>query len=193
MSFWSHLFDSELKQRKDIERLRVDFEAVYDGSDALHRMVREQELHIARLELTVEGLVSVLRARHVMSGDELALAIQRIDLADGREDGRIALEPDTSAPECPACARPVNPTRRQCVYCDTRFEPGDLVQAKGVRMLGCASCASTVPERTTWFTERGVVCDSCYHGAGDRPGALSLAEDAAGALSHTGGGELSES
>jgi hypothetical protein len=170
---WKHLFDSDRARRDDIEdaRERVDmlqtsFDAASDQVVGISQAIGELRAGVERLSLAIEGLVRVLEVRGVLTRDEIALMIQRLDLADGVEDGRIGPDVTARAPSCPRCGRPVNARRKTCVFCDAPVvvprQAKTPEAARALRTAVCSSCGRRVPEVDTYFTERGVVCDSCH-------------------------------
>lgn len=175
MSFWDSLFDNEVRQRRDINFLQAESEGTTVEVGALREENRRLAERVDQLELMVEGLVTVLEAHKLLRPRELALAIQRLDLADGYEDGRIGPDRSDDAPTCGSCARPVNPKRQSCLYCGAELRAEDRrPKPKPPRMTACERCGAQVAERSTWITELGVVCHTCYLNPG-QAGALSVA------------------
>jgi len=168
MSFWDHLFDNEYKQRRDIELLRdVAHEQTLDQMNAVRRADDHAVAlgrRIDRLELLCEGLIEVLKNRGGLTADELTLAITRVDLRDGVEDGRLDPTAHAQAPTCPACSRPVNPRRKACVFCSAEL-PAEMTAKpakKAVRRVKCVSCLTPTPESEVFFSDTGMVCTLCF-------------------------------
>ena len=165
---WKYLFDSEFSQRHDIEQLREELAMETEASVGLAAAATTQLQKLAqrtvRLELVVEALIRVLEVRRVMTRDELTLMIQRIDLADGVEDGCIGPDQGLRAPACAWGGHPVNPQREVCIYCDRPLprRPPVSSPAAVTRAVRCTRCGGTVPERDTYFTESGLVCSACF-------------------------------
>ncbi len=160
---WSYLFDNDLAQRSDIERIKAEAETNSSVSVVQNERLAAAEKRIGQLELTVEALVRVLEAHSGLSRDELTLLIQRIDLADGVEDGVLGPDHSESAPKCGSCGRPINPRRQSCLFCNA---PADARAKKTPqRQTTCISCGQSVPELTTYISERGVLCAPCYRKA----------------------------
>ncbi len=166
---WNYLFDSPRRQRRDIEALR---EQVVLGSDdtqekaKIERRLAQLEANQERLNLTLEAVLRLLEQRLRISPQDIALMVQRIDLADGVEDGMIGPDRSAEAPACYACGRPVNPKRDACIYCDAPLEWPTATEAPAApeRSITCAVCQTTVPERRSYFSDNGVVCETCFHG-----------------------------
>ena len=164
---WDYLFDSEWKQRRDIQMLKAlvsDGGNVHSATWQLQHDLSEARQRIAQLELTVEALVRLLQVRSGLSRDELGLMIQRIDLADGVEDGQIGPDRLGDAPPCQNCGRPLNPKRERCLYCD---EPIAQVIQEHVRpperLVTCVRCNAEIPECSSYFSGDGLVCQKCFY------------------------------
>ncbi len=187
MGFWDHFIQAN---HNDLNNLRAELHSIGDtsGSD---RRLDSAERRLDRLELAIDGLVELLKAKSLLTDDELALAIQRVDLADGVEDGRIGPDEAAEARACPSCSRPLNPARKRCVYCDAEIPAAQPRPQPAPRLTACDRCAGEVPERSTYITANGVVCEPCYYGAAPT-GGLSLTDGDGGGLSIAGdGGGLS--
>jgi hypothetical protein len=89
-----------------------------------HSAIRsERELSDLRLEavsrrldramLAVEALSEILCDRFGITGEEIHVRMDEIDLRDGKQDGRLA----AGVVMCSACDRPNSGQSRQCVYC----------------------------------------------------------------------------
>ncbi|MBI5363782.1 MAG: hypothetical protein HZA53_11435 [Planctomycetes bacterium] len=97
MSLFPYLFDNELFQRRDIERLR--------SSDAYQRIrMRSVERKRADLERDIAGLtlycrtaVSLMIERGLITREEFVEHMHAIDLSDGVEDGRVDDDSDEDA------------------------------------------------------------------------------------------------
>jgi len=182
VSIWDLLFESRTATRRELNQLRAEMVSHAVPADVGERVVAVTT-RLDRVELVVDALVEVLRAKGILSPEELAVAVQRVDLADGVEDGRMGPDRAAMAPMCLSCARPVNPARERCVYCDAPIDVSRLSRTTPPpRMARCGRCREQVPERDTYLTGAGLVCDPCYHGTGRAP---------AGSLSLASGGELS--
>lgn len=123
MSLWSYLFDSDLKQRADIDALSEGAVAGAVSAAGTERRLGRTNARIDRVELMLEGIFRVLERRHLLTAEELRDLLVQIDLEDGREDGRIGADRAARAPACPSCGRPVNPRRDACVFCNAALEP----------------------------------------------------------------------
>lgn len=170
---WQYLFDNELKQRRDIEALRD--ETAFRDADSMEkgRELAALRQTVDRLGLALEAVVRILEQRVGVTREEVVEAIQRIDLADGVEDGRMGPDATAKAPACPGCGRPVNPSRDRCVYCAAPLAAAGPVgspyrgaepsrqQARPRPTVACASCGAVVPLDETDMSAQGPVCARC--------------------------------
>ena len=175
MAIWHHFFDSDYYQRRDIEMLRQQIDDGDPIATAALDETRSLSQRVDRLELLVDALMELAMGQGV-SADAIQLMVQRLDLADGFEDGRLGPERSAEAPKCGGCGRPVNPKRNQCIYCDAPIS--EMVEVKvEPRILTCSRCTAQVAETTTYFTESGLVCTPCYNQPDTSSGGLSLSQD----------------
>jgi hypothetical protein len=166
MSFFDELFDpkfmwdSERKQRRDIETLRRSLHNAPDSS----RMIQAQAERIDRLELLCKGLVELVISKNLVSRAELSVIMQQLDLADGVEDGRIAPVVRENSPRCTSCQRFLNPKRTGCIYCGAPIEAALASVPPPVARpnVTCTACAKSVPENETYYSDSGLVCESCF-------------------------------
>ncbi len=121
MGIWDHMFDTDHKQREDIESLRVAAGSAVNSTGSLERRVGKLTERLGRLELTVEGVYRALESKGHITVEEFRELLVQIDLEDGREDGRIGTDRSARAPKCPSCSRPINPKRRTCVFCQAEL------------------------------------------------------------------------
>ena len=143
MALWDFLFDSDIRQRKDIDNLELKAESTDEALQRLsievQRLRRQQDLN----ELVLEALLQLAELKGQVSREEIALMIQRLDLADGVEDGRIGPDRCASSPKCPFCDRPVNPERVHCIYCGQSQPEAAQAPAKKspqARLIRCVRC-----------------------------------------------------
>jgi hypothetical protein len=164
MSAWDYIFDSEHKQRSDIQDLKGATERVDASVEGLWEELTRAKRRVAKLELLCEGLISYLQVKGVLERDELAVMVQRVDLADGYEDGRVGPDRSSKAPRCPFCDRPFNTKRSECIYCGKEVTAEDLklMDQKEPRTIICALCYRKFPETQAHFTVKGLVCETCF-------------------------------
>lgn len=166
MSLWDYLFDSEYSQRDDINSLQGQLKSSDEWIAALKRQLQAAQERADRLELVLEALVQLLETKGSLGREELEIMVQRVDLADGVEDGRIGPDKTAVAPKCPLCGRPLNPNRGACVYCGQEVTAQDLelmgAQAPDVRYTRCVRCYQKVAQHETYFSPDGMVCQACH-------------------------------
>jgi RNA polymerase subunit RPABC4/transcription elongation factor Spt4 len=160
------LFDSEYRQRRDIQQLQQQVAR----APATPPQLQGAALRIDQLELLCSALVELLVAKGLTTPAELRVLMQQVDLADGVEDGRQSKHVHDGAPRCASCKRFINPHREACVYCGTpktkaQAEPG-VPAPKPRADVECKRCSRLVPEGETYFTGRGLVCSQCFAASG---------------------------
>ncbi len=165
---WSYLFEPRFgidgRQNSQIRLAGQEAGVAMDTVVDLSRALDKSNKRIAKLELTLEALVRLLGHRSGLRPEELALMIQRVDLADGVEDGAMGPDVSARAPKCGACGRPVNPARSTCIYCNTAIPKNVAVAKAPSRSIQCVGCGTAVPESESYFSETGVVCGRCFAG-----------------------------
>jgi hypothetical protein len=161
--FWEHLREWRAIRALEERLAAVDADARLDVLRETAVALR-QRLEYADLQLS--ALTALLDAKGLISLDELKDAMVRLDLADGVEDGRMGPDRATEAPCCPACGRPANRRRSQCVYCGAALPPVGRPGAPGsrreIKTVSCAKCGEAVAEKDGYFTDRGMVCPRCF-------------------------------
>ncbi len=167
----AHWFDSDYKQRNDIQALRRAVDNAPDVSQVVTQATAPLRERIDRLELLAKVLTELLVTKGVATEAELSVIAQQLDLADGVEDGKVSGAVRTDAPRCPACQRFANPRREHCVYCHAELSGLDGVKApvaaKVVREVVCGGCGKTVKESATYYTGLGLRCETCYDPSAD--------------------------
>ncbi|HEU4532674.1 MAG TPA: hypothetical protein VFS00_01105 [Polyangiaceae bacterium] len=117
MSLWDHLFDSDWKQRSDIETTREQLDLAVGANDALREIVLWQGQRLDRLELLFETLFRGFEKSGVVDRASFARMVEQVDLADGLLDGKLGPDQAAHAPRCGRCGRPASPLRPACIYC----------------------------------------------------------------------------
>ena len=69
---------------------------------------------IERLLMVSEAMWRLMKEKHGFVDEDLARMVEKVDLQDGKLDGRVARQPPA---KCPRCARFVQRGRQFCIYC----------------------------------------------------------------------------
>lgn len=167
MSVWKYLFDSAAEQHRDIDSLLGQVQSSDEWIVPLRSHLQATQRRVDRLELVCEALVRLLETKGKLGREEIEIMVQRVDLADGVEDGRIGPDKTAHAAKCPRCGRPLNPERSACVYCGQEVTAEDLAlmgnPSPRVRTTRCVRCYQRVPQDETHFSPEGMICAACYH------------------------------
>lgn len=131
MGILDHLFDSDYRQREDIEELREQVsEAARDRPADTSSSVRTLRKRVDQLELMLEALYAHMENKGDIDREKLSDLMIQVDLADGVEDGRIGGDRTKRAPQCTKCSKPVSRKRAECVWC------GEPVDKKAFKKRG---------------------------------------------------------
>ncbi len=112
----------EFHQTRKINNVQA--EARERGYDARKRrtdiQIKTQELErkIDKLELITFSMWSLLKEKFDINEEELLNKIQKIDLMDGEEDGKIS---KLKVRTCPECNRKSSTHHDKCIYCGFEF------------------------------------------------------------------------
>jgi hypothetical protein len=123
MSLWKYLFDTEWRQREDIELLRASAGTSQTEAQKTAKKLDHLQRRVDRAELLLESLYRLVSEKNVVTADEFRLMVARVDLEDGIEDGRIGPDRNRRAPKCPECSRAINRKRTHCVFCGAEVKP----------------------------------------------------------------------
>lgn len=117
MSLWRYLWDSEYKQRDDIDAAHVAADEATSLAERSGHVARNNEQRIERLELLVETLLHHLERSGQLDRQKFGDLVEQVDLADGNLDGRISKDMSHRTPKCQECGKPLARKRKQCIYC----------------------------------------------------------------------------
>ncbi len=91
MSIWDYVFDSEARQRDDINMLKNQSESYsrrYRRQTAdMEARIRQLEHEVGVLALLSRSFIALLHKKNLWDAAEFRDICRRIDLEDGKEDG----------------------------------------------------------------------------------------------------------
>ena len=91
MTFWSHLFDSNYRQRSDINSLQSRMRSARRQASWQERTTKDRidtlEQQVGELALLCRSMFTALRRTGVLDTDQFEKALQEIDAEDGAVDG----------------------------------------------------------------------------------------------------------
>ena len=89
--------------------------------------LRELEQRYERMSLVTNALWQLLKAHTGLTDADLKKYIEKVDLADGIRDGKVARK--KGAMDCPHCSRRVLTSAMVCAWCGGKLTSGDPFQA----------------------------------------------------------------
>ncbi len=93
MSVWNHVFDSNIKQRADIEELRrrsLDMaQRQHDRASIHKKRIEALEVEVGELTLLCRTMLTLLRENGILNPEAMDRIMREIDLEDGVLDGRV--------------------------------------------------------------------------------------------------------
>lgn len=95
-------------------------------SNASERL-RELENRYERMKLVTVALWQLLKAHTGLTDADLKQYIEKVDLADGKLDGKIGRK--SGAMDCPGCSRRILKTAVTCPWCSKRLVTGNAFEA----------------------------------------------------------------
>lgn len=93
------------------------------ASDRLKALEQRYE----RMRLVNAALWQLLKAHTGLTDSDLKRYIEKVDLADGKLDGKI--DRKGAAMDCPHCSRRILKTAVVCPWCTKRLKAGDAFEA----------------------------------------------------------------
>jgi hypothetical protein len=142
VGFWDMFFDSDYRQRSDINELRdqlataADHSQVAAASAAMHRQIQD-------LSVLVSMLVRMLEESGHVDGKVLRYRVEAE--LDNMRAARESFGPTSMGDALRAATTSAGPVEA----------PPPTTPTK------CAKCGTTVPQNRTTITADGVVCDQC--------------------------------
>jgi hypothetical protein len=89
--------------------------------------LKELEMRYERMRLVTAALWQLLKAHTGLSDADLKEYIEKVDLSDGKLDGKISRR--GSAMDCPSCSRRILKSAVVCPWCSTRLRSGEAFEA----------------------------------------------------------------
>lgn len=89
--------------------------------------LRVLEQRYERMRLVSNALWQLLKEHTGLTDADLKRYIEKVDLADGKLDGKMAR--NTGAMDCPKCSRRILKSATVCAWCGHRPATGDAFQA----------------------------------------------------------------
>ena len=106
MSIFDHLFDSEYKQRVDIESLKRGAQERRRARsrdrqqlDDQQKRIEELEDQVGELALLCRSLLTVLREDGTVEPERFQQVMEKIDAEDGVVDGKVTRSPPPDDPQ----------------------------------------------------------------------------------------------
>lgn len=108
----------------ELEALQADsHRRLTDTSSRL----RDLEKRYERMRLVTTALWQLLKAHTGLTDADLKQYIEKVDLADGKLDGKI--DRRAGAIDCPHCSRRILKSAVVCPWCSQRLRAGDAFEA----------------------------------------------------------------
>ncbi len=92
-----------------------------ESSQNSERNVIKLEKKVENLLIVTEALWTIIKKSHKLEDSDLEKLIEKIDLKDGRLDGRVA---KTGPVKCQNCGKTVQNGNVKCMYCGTKSTKG---------------------------------------------------------------------
>lgn len=145
VGFWDMFFDSEYRQRADINDLRdLETNIAYDvASLGTHTSQLRRQVH--DLSMTVAVLVKMLEE------------VGQIDAKTLRYRVEAEVEAMAAAAKAAHAVAPDN--LNQMLHASSAAQPAHAKPP--TTLVTCVQCGATVPANQTTITARGTVCDRC--------------------------------
>ena len=124
MGIFDHFYDSQWRQREDIESLRSSRRRIHDRLERTRSRTSELAERVDELEFQVDelyafnrALLNVLVDRELCTDEEFVASLHQVA-------GEIEAEEEQAEPvaPCPRCSRPLQQENRLCIYCGHREE-----------------------------------------------------------------------
>lgn len=97
------------------------------GPENASQRLSELENRYERMKLVTVALWQLLKAHTGLTDAELKQYIEKVDLADGKLDGKISRK--SGAMDCPECSRRILKSAVTCPWCSKRLATGNAFEA----------------------------------------------------------------
>jgi hypothetical protein len=122
------LFDLfDIYQNSRIDAIAAREAATHGRVMSTAQRLREMEQRHERMKLVTVALWQMLKAHTGLTDADLKQYIEKVDLADGKLDGRI--DRKGAAMDCPHCDRRILKSAVVCPWCSERTRTGDAFEA----------------------------------------------------------------
>jgi hypothetical protein len=109
----------DLLQQRQIGQAQQSAAQAASAASRSEKDIGELASVVESLTLTCQAMWELLRQQSNFTDEMLLRKMEKVDLRDGRRDGRMG----TSASTCPDCSRPNNARHQRCVYCGGLLPP----------------------------------------------------------------------
>jgi hypothetical protein len=148
VGFWDLFFDSEYRQRADINELReLESNIVYDVA-SLGTYTSQLRRQVHDLSMTVAVLVKMLEE------------VGQIDAKALRDRVEAEVQAMAAAAKAAHAGEPDN--LNQMLQAGSAAKPAPAKPP--TTLVTCVQCGATVPANQTTITARGTICDRCEAG-----------------------------
>jgi hypothetical protein len=122
------LFDLfDIYQNSRIDAIAAREAATHNRVTSTAERLRELEQRYERMKLVSLALWQLLKSHTGLTDADLKQYIEKVDLADGKLDGRI--DRKGAAMDCPNCNRRILKSAVVCPWCSERTRTGDAFEA----------------------------------------------------------------
>jgi ribosomal protein S27AE len=111
--------DDYIPAQSDLEASQAKRKA-----DSAAESVRQLQVRVERLSMVCQAMWELLREKTKLTDEDIIKQMQKIDLRDGVEDGKMTRQTLV----CPECGRNVSSRREQCLYCGTWLVKSNLFE-----------------------------------------------------------------
>lgn len=119
--FWDLFQQGQIHTLQSSRLGQLEKEKAQDNkSAALEARLQDLEQRHEQLKLVTLAFWSLLRDHSGLMEADLRKYVEKIDLLDGKQDGKVATHPEKL--ECTGCGRTVLGTSNVCAYCGTALK-----------------------------------------------------------------------